>query len=83
MRAKFMGATRFCRESGIGRSAEYAIWEDMKENPPRRERKTDITVPKDDPVGRPDPCDPGSGHPQRPDPTRYGDWEIGGRCIDF
>ncbi len=19
----------------------------------------------------------------RPDPTRYGDWEIGGRCIDF
>lgn len=18
-----------------------------------------------------------------PDPTRYGDWEIGGRCIDF
>ena len=21
--------------------------------------------------------------PARPDPTRYGDWEIGGRCIDF
>ena len=19
----------------------------------------------------------------RPEPTRYGDWEIGGRCIDF
>ncbi len=21
--------------------------------------------------------------PGRPDPTRYGDWEIDGRCIDF
>ena len=21
--------------------------------------------------------------PERPDPTRYGDWEIDGRCIDF
>ena len=21
--------------------------------------------------------------PARPDPTRYGDWEIDGRCIDF
>ncbi len=20
---------------------------------------------------------------ERPDPTRYGDWEIDGRCIDF
>ena len=21
--------------------------------------------------------------PTKPDPTRYGDWEKGGRCIDF
>jgi hypothetical protein len=21
--------------------------------------------------------------PARPDPTRYGDWEVRGRCIDF
>jgi hypothetical protein len=21
--------------------------------------------------------------PRHPDPTRYGDWEKGGRCIDF
>ena len=55
----------------------------MKENPPQRERKTDMTLPKDDSVGRSDPRDPESGHPPRPDPTRYGDWEIGGRCIDF
>ncbi len=24
-----------------------------------------------------------TAEPARPDPTRYGDWEIGGRCIDF
>jgi hypothetical protein len=24
-----------------------------------------------------------SQHPVRPEPTRYGDWEKGGRCIDF
>lgn len=23
------------------------------------------------------------GGPQEPDPTRYGDWERKGRCIDF
>ena len=35
---------------------------------------------------RPADTDAGSGveHPPRhPDPTRYGDWEKGGRCIDF
>lgn len=41
----------------------------------------------------PPPATPaaGSAEPQpdaapaapKPDPTRYGDWEIGGRCIDF
>ena len=23
------------------------------------------------------------GGPKGPEPTRYGNWEIGGRCIDF
>ncbi len=23
------------------------------------------------------------GGPQGPEPTRYGDWERGGRCVDF
>ncbi len=35
---------------------------------------------------RPLPDDAGADKPEtpeRPDPTRYGDWEIGGRCIDF
>lgn len=24
-----------------------------------------------------------SGGPKGPEPTRYGDWEIGGKCVDF
>jgi hypothetical protein len=24
-----------------------------------------------------------TGGPAHPDPTRYGDWELRGRCIDF
>lgn len=27
--------------------------------------------------------DDGAGAATRPDPTRYGDWEKNGRCIDF
>ena len=23
------------------------------------------------------------GGPKGPEPTRYGDWEVGGRCTDF
>lgn len=36
-----------------------------------------------------EPAPPGAGadgpagETQRPDPTRYGDWEKNGRCIDF
>ncbi|MEB3207903.1 MAG: DUF1674 domain-containing protein [Synechococcus sp.] len=24
-----------------------------------------------------------TGGPAGPEPTRYGDWEIGGKCVDF
>ncbi len=26
---------------------------------------------------------PETGGPAGPEPTRYGDWEVGGRCSDF
>jgi hypothetical protein len=29
------------------------------------------------------PAKPETGGPSGPEPTRYGDWERGGRCIDF
>ena len=49
---------------------------------------TDAT--KDEPqLTRPVPSSPSNGPPREhggregPEPTRYGDWEKGGRCIDF
>ena len=50
------------------------------------ERK-DATTP-DRPLGsepkRPaQPAVPEIGGPKGPEPTRYGDWEKGGRCTDF
>ena len=38
------------------------------------------------PVPEPEPVDspvPPAGEEQRPDPTRYGDWEKKGKAIDF
>ena len=38
------------------------------------------------PVAKPKPTDAVNfevGGPEGPDPTRYGDWERNGRCIDF
>ena len=35
----------------------------------------------DDRVHRPLP--PETGGPKGPEPTRYGDWEIAGKCVDF
>ena len=40
--------------------------------------------PDGDPVPEPPKQKPGEvGGPQGPEPTRFGDWEIGGRCTDF
>ena len=33
--------------------------------------------------GPPEPLAPEEGGPSGPEPTRYGDWEIGGRAVDF
>jgi len=45
-------------------------------------------IPKPDDVKSPDkkpaPAKPREiGGPKGPEPTRYGDWEINGRCTDF
>ena len=37
-------------------------------------------IPKPSPV---EPPEPPAGEEERLDPTRYGDWEKNGRCIDF
>lgn len=40
--------------------------------PPEKPEKAEKTVPPQE-----------IGGPQGPEPTRYGDWEKGGRCSDF
>jgi len=36
-----------------------------------------------DAVPKPAPPAREIGGPKGPEPTRYGDWEVGGRCSDF
>ena len=51
----------------------------------RKSREQDETAPKP-PVGeaRLPAAEPREiGGPKGPEPTRYGDWEYNGRCIDF
>lgn len=47
---------------------------------------TDKTPPKAEPAKKPEPpkAPPREiGGPKGPEPTRYNDWEKGGRCVDF
>jgi hypothetical protein len=40
--------------------------------------------PPEGPANEPPKQKPGEiGGPEGPEPTRYGDWEVGGRCSDF
>jgi hypothetical protein len=47
--------------------------------PPSVPRRPRAPVPDAGPVGGPDDKAP----EKKVDPTRYGDWEKNGRCIDF
>jgi hypothetical protein len=40
-----------------------------------------IPLPNAQPPNRPPPQE--IGGPKGPEPTRYGDWEVNGRCTDF
>jgi hypothetical protein len=49
-------------------------------SPAPLEKPADLPVDSsDDPPKRPREI----GGPKGPEPTRYGDWEVGGRCTDF
>jgi hypothetical protein len=44
----------------------------------------DLPPEHDSPVREPNaPAAPVKEPPAKPDPTRFGDWEMNGRCIDF
>ena len=54
--------------------------------PSPRERKAAPTPERPQQAERKRPAQaavPEIGGPQGPEPTRYGDWEKGGRCTDF
>jgi hypothetical protein len=44
---------------------------------------TEPDADRTDPSRTPEPLPPEFGGRDGPDPTRYGDWEKNGRCIDF
>ena len=51
------------------------------------ERKEEKTRPSPAPAPKKPESEPGAvqeiGGRKGPDPTRYGDWEVNGRCVDF
>ncbi|MGH8282811.1 MAG: DUF1674 domain-containing protein [Gammaproteobacteria bacterium] len=52
--------------------------------PIRTEPSVPIPPDKNSESGSKQPAKPEEiGGPKGPDPTRYGDWEKGGHCIDF
>jgi len=48
-----------------------------------RIKPTDEPVPADQPAAAPAPQAREVGGRDGPEPTRFGDWELRGRCIDF
>jgi len=60
--------------------------EDMTDGDP--EKATNTADPKAGPTATDKPASPPEaveeiGGPKGPDPTRFGDWSVNGRCIDF
>ncbi|MGH8119273.1 MAG: DUF1674 domain-containing protein [Gammaproteobacteria bacterium] len=55
---------------------------DIKQNRQKKKSLTEAPVPTPLPKGSENrPVE--TGGPAGPEPTRYGDWERRGRCIDF
>jgi hypothetical protein len=52
-------------------------------NPPEPNKSTDPHVGQWTPPPAPQPVREIGGRKDGPEPTRYGDWEKNGRCIDF
>jgi hypothetical protein len=48
-----------------------------------REAPPPPSTPSDEPVAKAPASPKEIGGPAGPEPTRYGDWEKNGRCIDF
>jgi hypothetical protein len=73
----------------------YAMQNPVPDAPPERPERQDAGIPNAPPANPPRPVAEGApvgvagppvveiDGPSGPEPTRYGDWERKGRCIDF
>jgi hypothetical protein len=50
---------------------------------PNHDKQNDIPEPPTSPPARPAAPSKEVGGREGPEPTRFGDWELRGRCIDF
>lgn len=48
-----------------------------------KESKTKLPPKNNNNAQTPKPAPKEQGGPKGPEPTRYGDWEKGGKCVDF
>ena len=73
--------------TGLAPSPRLHRAEQMLENQNNAPASAEPVAPDHpQPVTKPKPTDATNlevGGPEGPDPTRYGDWERNGRCIDF
>jgi hypothetical protein len=60
----------------MSRSSETSAGEAQGAPIPKRPQRSERTRPAQ-------PAVPEIGGPKGPEPTRFGDWEKGGRCTDF
>lgn len=60
----------------MGRASQTPPGKQADQAPPDRPP----TAPREPPA---QPAVPEIGGPKGPEPTRFGDWEKGGRCTDF
>ena len=87
--AKSLQLASMAQSGGLGKRETRCHIEDMTDltrSPAKSPRKS-LAKPTAAPSARP-PADgePGPreiGGPKGPEPTRYGDWEVNGRCSDF
>ncbi|MCC5866962.1 MAG: DUF1674 domain-containing protein [Gammaproteobacteria bacterium] len=69
--------------AGTGKAAEPRVWTpESRPQPTRGEVSPPASAPAI-PVEGGDKLSVEVGGPSGPEPTRYGDWEKNGRCIDF
>ncbi|MCC5862901.1 MAG: DUF1674 domain-containing protein [Gammaproteobacteria bacterium] len=69
--------------AAAGRSVEPRVWKPETRPEPTPEESSVAASTDRVPAGGEQPVVRELNGPSGPEPTRYGDWEKNGRCIDF